>query len=66
MVTLEIRKTPFISIELLATLVALQLWGEECKQRFIVSFIDNEASRAALVAWLETVVWKSAFAFESC
>ena len=49
-------KNPIYLIELLATLVALKLWGEECKQRFIVSFIDNEASRAALIkAWSDSI-----------
>ena len=36
--------------------MALKLWGEECKQRFIVSFINNEASRAALIkAWSDSI-----------
>ena len=49
-------KNPIYLIELLATLVALKLWGEECKQRFIVNFIDNEASRAALIkAWSDSI-----------
>lgn len=45
-------ENPIYLIELLAALVALKLWGNKCKQQFSVSFIDNEASRAALIkAW---------------
>ena len=49
---LQQSDNPIYLIELLAALIALKVWGPRFRQRFVVSFIDNEASRAALIkAW---------------
>ena len=49
---LQQSENPIYLIELLAALIALKIWGPKFQQRFVVSFIDNEASRAALIkAW---------------
>ena len=49
---LQQSDNPIYLIELLAALIALKVWGPRFQQRFVVSFIDNEASRAALIkAW---------------
>lgn len=49
---MEASDNPIYIIELLAALIAIRSWGSVCKNQFIVSFIDNEASRAALIkAW---------------
>ena len=51
-VYMEFSDNPIYIIELLAAFVAIKLWGRVCNQQFIVSFIDNEASRSALIkAW---------------
>lgn len=49
---LQQSDNPIYLIELLAALVALKVWGPKFQRRFVVSFVDNEASRAALIkAW---------------
>ena len=49
---LQSSKNPIYLIELLAVFVAIRLWGEACKNNFVVNFVDNEASRSALIkAW---------------
>ena len=49
---LQQSDNPIYLIELLAALIALKVWGRRFQQRFVVSFVDNEASRAALIkAW---------------
>ena len=45
-------QNPIYLVELLAALVAIAVWGSEYPHRYAVSYIDNEASRSALVkAW---------------
>ena len=52
---LQAWKNPIYLIELLAVFVAIRSWGEACKDNFVVNFVDNEASRAALIkAWSDS------------
>ena len=54
---LHTSKNPIYLIELLAVFVAIRLWGEACKNNFVVNFVDNEASRSALIkAWSDTAL----------
>ena len=49
---LKFSLNPIYLIELLASLVALSLWGSIYPHRYVVNYIDNEASRSALIkAW---------------
>ena len=49
---LKFSLNPIYLIELLASLVALSLWGDIYPHRYVVNYIDNEASRSALIkAW---------------
>ena len=45
---LTVSKNPTYLIELLAALVAALLWSTESPFRYVVNYIDHEASRAAL------------------
>ena len=56
---LHTSKNPIYLMELLAVFVAIRLWGEACKNNFVVNFVDNEASRSALIkAWSDTALAK--------
>ncbi len=49
---LSVSKNHIYIIELLAALIASVLWGAEYPFRYVVNYIDNEASRVALIkAW---------------
>ena len=49
---LSVSKNHIYIIELLAALIASVLWDAEYPFRYVVNYIDNEASRAALIkAW---------------
>ena len=49
---LFVSQNPIYFVELLAALVAISLWSKLYPHRYVVSYIDNEASRSALVkAW---------------
>ena len=49
---LTVSKNPIYLFELLAALVASVLWSTEYPFRYVVNYIDNEASRSALTkAW---------------
>ena len=54
---MEASDNPIYIIELLAALIAIRVWGSVCKHQFFVSFIDNEASRSALIkAWSDVAL----------
>ena len=49
---LSVSQNPIFLVELLAALVAISLWGRLYSHRYVVNYVDNEASRSALVkAW---------------
>ena len=49
---LESSRNPIYLVELLGALVSILLWAKLFPHRYVVSYIDNEASRAALIkAW---------------
>ena len=49
---LTVSKNPFYEFELLAALIASVLWSTDYPFRYVVNYIDNEASRSALTkAW---------------
>ena len=49
---LESSRDPIYLVELLGALVSILLWAKLFPHRYVVSYIDNEASRAALIkAW---------------
>ena len=51
----DVKESNYL-IEFLAVFVAIRLWGRACRNNFVVSFVGNEASRAALIkAWLDSV-----------
>ena len=48
----EVVPIELMIVELLAALVALAVWGDAYPHRYVVNYIDNEASRSALIkAW---------------
>ena len=51
-VYLKVSQNPIYLVELLAALVAIAVWCPIYPHRYVVSYIDNEASRSALIkAW---------------
>ena len=49
---LENSRNPIYSVELLGALVSILLWAKLFPHRYVVSYLDNEAAREALVkAW---------------
>lgn len=49
---LETSRNPIYLVELLGALVAILLWAQKFPHRYVVSYLDNEASKAALIkAW---------------
>ena len=49
---LESSQNPIYVVELLGTLVAILLWAKHFPHRYVVSYLDNEASKSALIkAW---------------
>ena len=46
---LESSRNPIYLVELLGALVSILLWAKLFPHRYVVSYIDNEASRAALI-----------------
>ena len=49
---LENSRNPIYSVQLLGALVSILLWAKLFPHRYVVSYLDNEAARAALIkAW---------------
>ena len=49
---LAVSQNPIYLVELLAALAAIAVWGDAYPHRYVVNYVDNEASRSALIeAW---------------